>query len=275
MTWDRDGLPDLAPNTGFDDLSIGGLLVRLLLTIFTLFAAGAIAQERPANAVAQEHVLDPFAKASTSAFQFPGPFLVAPNGITGTITYRPDNIAYTNFAASPAALQYADVSTGQTTIFDVIGIARLGGRYFPTASLINFADNIANDVGFYSPRPGGPGFDLHIAHNDSPTFSDYNGRMGALEWDSTGNSATNMNIAFVPSTRTFQFGIGFSPSSPAVSGNDHSGVIQAGVRKTDPGCAVETDIGKQWFDTSTSTTAFKICKAVNGFVGWSVVNTTP
>lgn len=41
--------------------------------------------------------------------------------------------------------------------------------------------------------------------------------------------------------------------------------VKPAVSSTDPGCAA---IGDQWFDTTTSTTAFKVCLSVAGTLTW-------
>lgn len=50
---------------------------------------------------------------------------------------------------------------------------------------------------------------------------------------------------------------------------------QIGATSTDPACTAAGDIGKLWFDNTTNTTAFKVCKSVSGTVGWSTVTTVP
>jgi hypothetical protein len=44
---------------------------------------------------------------------------------------------------------------------------------------------------------------------------------------------------------------------------------------TDPTCVTSGDIGKFWFDNTTSTTVVKVCKSVAATIGWSVLTTTP
>lgn len=85
-------------------------------------------------------------------------------------------------------------------------------------------------------------------------------------------------------------GIGFHAASPGVGEinngfpTDQGGALakislgsgsQIGGTSTDPVCSVVGDIGKFWFDTTTNTTAFKVCKSVAGTVGWSAVTTVP
>jgi len=49
---------------------------------------------------------------------------------------------------------------------------------------------------------------------------------------------------------------------------DFTGTLQAGVRTTDPGCTTTAHIGKQWFDITTTTTAYKVCLNVSGTLTW-------
>lgn len=51
---------------------------------------------------------------------------------------------------------------------------------------------------------------------------------------------------------------------------DNNGV-QIFARSVDPGCAVVGDVGKLWFDNTTTTTVFKRCEGVSGVYGWSTV----
>ncbi len=70
--------------------------------------------------------------------------------------------------------------------------------------------------------------------------------------------------------------VGIGATSPrAGSKLEVAGIIQTDAQSTDPGCTATADIGKFWFDNTTSTTAVKVCKAVSGVVGWSVLTTTP
>jgi hypothetical protein len=49
---------------------------------------------------------------------------------------------------------------------------------------------------------------------------------------------------------------------------DSSGTFQSGVTATDPGCTTTADVGKLWFNTTTTTTVFRVCLNVAGTVGW-------
>jgi hypothetical protein len=51
--------------------------------------------------------------------------------------------------------------------------------------------------------------------------------------------------------------------------------VQVPSGSSNPGCATTTDIGTFWFDTTTSTTAVRVCKSVSGSIGWSTLTTTP
>jgi hypothetical protein len=92
----------------------------------------------------------------------------------------------------------------------------------------------------------------------------------------------------VPITGVFGFGAqavyagtgtldsGFSRLAPGAvaMGNgtpgDKTGTLQAGVTATDPGCTTTAHIGKQWFNTTTTTTVYQVCLDVAGTVGWVV-----
>jgi hypothetical protein len=47
------------------------------------------------------------------------------------------------------------------------------------------------------------------------------------------------------------------------------------VSSSNPGCSSAGNIGRFWFDTTTATTALKVCKSVAGTIGWSAITTTP
>lgn len=49
---------------------------------------------------------------------------------------------------------------------------------------------------------------------------------------------------------------------------DISGTIQAGVTTTDPGCTTTQNIGKQWFNITTTTTVYKLCMNLAGTPTW-------
>ena len=61
----------------------------------------------------------------------------------------------------------------------------------------------------------------------------------------------------------------------STNNNAYAPIMLSNTGTTDPVCTASADIGKVWFDTTTSTTIIKLCKAVTGTVGWSVVTTTP
>lgn len=75
-------------------------------------------------------------------------------------------------------------------------------------------------------------------------------------------------------TSTGTVGLG-TTSVRAGSKLEVAGIIQTDAQSTDPGCTATADIGKFWFDNTTTTTAVKVCKSVSAVVGWSTVTTTP
>lgn len=55
-----------------------------------------------------------------------------------------------------------------------------------------------------------------------------------------------------------------------VNSGDITGTLQSGVRASDPGCTIAGNIGKLWFDITTTTTALKVCMNVAGTLTWVV-----
>jgi hypothetical protein len=70
--------------------------------------------------------------------------------------------------------------------------------------------------------------------------------------------------------------IGIGTASPRTGSKlEVAGIMQTDAQSTDPGCTATADIGKFWFDNTTTTTGVKVCVDVAGTVEWGVVTHTP
>lgn len=70
--------------------------------------------------------------------------------------------------------------------------------------------------------------------------------------------------------------VGIGTSTPnsllTISG---TGAFQQLPRTTDPGCTTTADIGKFWFDNTTTTTAMKVCVNIAGTLTWKTATLAP
>lgn len=81
-------------------------------------------------------------------------------------------------------------------------------------------------------------------------------------WDPGAPFANNPDVCF---SRLASGAMGVGVSQGSITGT-----IQSGVTATDPGCTTTANIGKQWFNITTTTTVYQVCLNVAGTVGWVV-----
>lgn len=87
-------------------------------------------------------------------------------------------------------------------------------------------------------------------------------------------SADSSNVAVIGNSSITDVYFGGNVASVHAKIHAASGSLVSPT-STDPTCTAASDIGKFWFDSTTNTTAFKVCKSVAGTVGWSTVTTVP
>lgn len=144
-----------------------------------------------------------------------------------------------------------------------------GGGTAPT-QVIEFWNGSGSRLGYFSSA----GLLLQTAGYYASTANDYGlasnsfscnglclGSSDFLGFSSTGNWYDTKDVSIRRiGAKAIAFGGG------GASGIDAT--IQSGVTATDPGCTTTANIGKLWFDITTTTTAFKVCMNVAGTVGW-------
>jgi len=78
-------------------------------------------------------------------------------------------------------------------------------------------------------------------------------------------AGTHENMALQPNGGN----VGIGTTAPqAGSKLEVVGIVQTDAQSTDPGCTAVADIGKMWFDNTTTTTARKGCNNVAGVLTW-------
>jgi hypothetical protein len=84
--------------------------------------------------------------------------------------------------------------------------------------------------------------------------------------------ATGLNYAIYTNLGKIRFGDSVGIGTPAFgypnSALEVAGAIQIDPQSADPACSKAKDVGKIWFDNTTSTTVRKTCNSVNGSVQW-------
>jgi len=158
-----------------------------------------------------------------------------------------------------------DVGIGTTT--PSLGIATAAGRTYLTlkgatsAGVFELAHGAADAAGNLIGQ---------LAFTD-PTNSQVDKRMASINVATSGGTANNRGSAVAFSTRPDG---GTGPLTRliidlnGVVQVDAAGVLQQLPRTTDPTCAAVGDIGKFWFDNTTTTTAAKKCVNVAGTLTW-------
>lgn len=83
----------------------------------------------------------------------------------------------------------------------------------------------------------------------------------SLQWGSSANAVGSVDTS-IYRLAAKSLGVGSGGAGSI------DGTLQAGVTAADPGCTTTGHIGKQWFDITTTTTAFKVCQNVAGTLTW-------
>lgn len=90
------------------------------------------------------------------------------------------------------------------------------------------------------------------------------------------NSSYNVSFPQAGGARFMNGSVGIGTATPrAGSTLEVAGIIQTDAQTTDPGCTAIADIGKLWFDNTTTTTVEKHCMNVAGTLTWKTVTFAP
>ena len=83
-----------------------------------------------------------------------------------------------------------------------------------------------------------------------------------------GNNIAGQSSSLAPISGVAQFGVDIYGKMTASQGTAAFVPFVPFVQNADPGCTISTQLGKVWFNTTTTTTTYQTCRDVSGTIGW-------